>query len=258
MPFIRRLLVTGAVVGAPTYYVYTAITGLEAKYPRLQPEAASTAALRTPSASLYDYPGRHHTPHVDIFGARVPAKLLQNQRDPVTGRKLSPEEAWAKLFFESPVLRLEGKLFGGGWKGAGDGGEQGFYTGQTLLNGGLEVLRPPSPPPSFLSLSRPEPLLVQWIFPPLLVSFCRKAATDWGYPFRFMSGGRHEWSVGDVARDGTVEVRFGSAHDYEWIFSEGKDQKTIPEWTARLHRAYARWLLDERVEALKKATEAGA
>ncbi|ROW04634.1 hypothetical protein VPNG_07400 [Cytospora leucostoma] len=261
MPFIRRLLVTGAVVGAPAYYAHTAITTLEAKYPRLQPEASSTAALRAPPAGQYDYPGRHHTPHVDVFGARVPARLLQDRRDPATGRRLGPEEAWARVFLESPALRLEGKLLGGGWKGPGDAGEEGFRAGQALLNGGLEVVRPPSPPPSFLTLSlgRPEPLLVQWVFPPLVVSLCRRAAADWGYPFRYMSGGRHEWSVGDVdARDGTVEVRFGSAHDYEWVFSEGKDQKTVPEWTARLHRAFARWLLDERVEALKKAAEAGA
>lgn len=258
MPFFRRLLVTSAVVGAPTYYVYTTITRLEAKYPRLQPESASTAAFRATSIGPYDYPGRHFTPHVDVYGGRVPASALQNRRDPVNGRKLSLEEAWARLFFESPVLRLEGKVFGGLLKDPGDCGEQGFHEGQPLLNGGFEVLRPPSHPSSFLtvSLGRPEPLLVQWVFPPLLVSLCRKAATDWGYPFRFMSGGRHEWSVGDVARDGTVEVRFGSAHDYEWIDSEGKNQKTIPEWTARLHRAYAIWLLDERIEALKKAAAA--
>ena len=252
MPFFRRLLVTGAVVGAPTYYVYSTITRLEAKYPRLQPEAASTAAFTSASIGPYAYSGRHHTPHVDIYGGNVPAKALRGHHDPETGRKLSPEEAWARHFLESPVLRLEGRLFGAFLKGPGDCGEQGFYTGQTLLNGGFEVLRAPSHPPSLLSLFRPEPLLVQWVLPPPLVTLCRKAATDWGYPFRFMSGGRHEFGVGDVSRDGTIEVRFGSAHDYEWVKSEGKNQKTIPEWTARLHRAYAMWLLDERIEALKK------
>ncbi|ROV94434.1 hypothetical protein VSDG_05887 [Cytospora chrysosperma] len=254
MPFFRRLLVTSAVVGAPTYYVYLTITRLEAKYPRLQPETVSTAAFRAAPIGLYGYSGRHHTPHVDVYGGKVPAKALEDLRDPTTGHRLSPEEAWARFFLESPVLRLEGKLLGAFLKGPGDCGEQGFYPGQPLLNGGAEVLRPPSRPSSVwsLGLGKPEPLLVQWTLPPLLVSFCRKAATDWGYPFRFMSGGRHEWGVDEAAHDGTVEVRFGSAHDYEWIDSEGKNQKTIPEWTARLHRAYAMWLLDERIEALKK------
>ncbi|KUI64638.1 hypothetical protein VM1G_00815 [Cytospora mali] len=258
MPFFRRLLVTSVVVGAPTYYAYHTVTRLEAKYPRLQPEAASTAAFRAPSIGLYDYSGNYHTPHVDVYGGKVPAKVLQNYHDPVTGRKLSPEEAWARHFFESPVLQLEAKLFGGFSKGPGDCGEQGFYTGQALFNGGLEVLRPPSHLLSFLrlGLGKPEPLMVHWTFPPTLVSICRKAATDWGYPFRFMSGGRHEWGIGDVTHDGMVEVRFGSAHDYEWIESEGKNQKTIPEWTTRLHRVYAIWLLDERIKALKKAAAA--
>lgn len=255
MPFFSRLLVTSAVVAAPTYYVYSTISRLEAKHLRLQPEAASTSAFRSPSTGAYEHPGRHYTPHIDVYGGKVPARALEDHRDPVNGRRLNPEEAWARFFFESPVLRLEGKLLGGFSKGPGDCGEQGFNTGQALLNGGLEVIRPPSHPSSIwsLGLARPEPLLVQWVFPPHLVSFCRKVATDWGYPYRFMSGGRHEWSVGQVAHDGTVEVRFGSAHDYEWIDSEGKNQKTIPEWTGRLHRAYSMWLLDERIEALKKA-----
>ncbi|ROV98381.1 hypothetical protein VMCG_07197 [Cytospora schulzeri] len=260
MPFFRRLFVTSAVVGAPTYYVYSTITRLEAKYPRLQPEAASTSAFRAPSTGLYDYSGKYHTPHVDVYGGKVPAKLLQDYRDPATGHKLSPEEAWARFFLESPVLRLEAKLLGGFTNGPGDCGEQGFHTGQSLLNGAIEVTRPPSRPSSIwsLGLGKPEPLLVQWTLPPYLVSFCRKAATEWGYPFRFMSGGRHEWSVGAVDYDGTVEVRFGSAHDYEWIDSEGKTQKTIPEWTGRLHRAYAMWLLDERIESLKKDAASAA
>ncbi|KAI7785080.1 hypothetical protein LA080_008115 [Diaporthe eres] len=258
MPLLRRLVITSAVVGGPTYYVYSTITRLEATYPRLQPEAASTSAFRATSDNTYQHPGRHHTPHVDIYGARVPARVLHEQHDPLTGRRLSPEEAWARVFLQSPVLQLEGKLFGGFTRGTGDVGEDGFHRGQQLLNGGFEVLRAPSQPPSiFRPLTRPEPLLVQWVFPSHLVVFCRKAATDWGYPFRFMSGGRHEFSVGEN-HQGMVEVRFGSAHDYEWVDSEGKTQKAIPEWVSRLHRAYAMWLLDERIHALKRQADTGA
>ncbi|KAI3397696.1 hypothetical protein diail_10465 [Diaporthe ilicicola] len=261
MPFLRRLILTSAVVGGPAYYIHSTVTRLEAKYPRLQPEAVSTPAFRaTPDPNkTYQQHGKHHTPHVDVYGAKIPAKVLREQHDALAGRKLSPDEAWARLFLQSPVLQLEGKLFGGFLKGAGDVGEDGFRKGQQLLNGGFEVVRPPSPPSSiFLPLAHPEPLLVRWVLPPQLVAFCHKAATDWGYPFRFMSGGRHEFSVGDVDRDGMVEVRFGSAHDYEWVDSEGRNQKAIPEWTARLHRAYAMWLLDERVRTLQKQADAEA
>lgn len=259
MPFLRRLVITSVVVGGPTYYVYSTITRLEATYLRLQPEATSTSAFRATPDSTYQPLGKHHTPHIDIYGARVPAKVLHEQNDPSTGRRLSPDEAWARLFLQSPVLQLEGKLFGGFSRGTGDVGEDGFHRGQKLLNGGFEVLRAPSQPPSiFRPLTHPEPLLVQWVFPPHLVAFCRKAAADWGYPFRFMSGGRHEFSVGGVDNHGMVEVRFGSAHDYEWVDSEGKSQKAIPEWTSRLHRAYAIWLLDERIQALKRRADAGA
>ncbi|KAG8165963.1 hypothetical protein KVR01_004515 [Diaporthe batatas] len=259
MALLRRLAITSAVVGGPACYVYAAVTRLEATYPRLQPETASTSALRTASANTYLHPGRHHTPHIDVYSARVPAAVLHEQHDPSSGRRLSPDEAWARLFLRSPVLQLEGKLFGGFSNGTGDVGDHGFHRGQRLLNGVFEVLRVPSEPPSvFRPLAHPEPLLVQWVFPPHLVAFCRTAAADWGYPFRFMSGGRHEFSVGDVDKTGMVEVRFGSAHDYEWADSEGKNQKTIPEWVSRLHRAYTMWLLDERVRALKMQAGKGS
>lgn len=248
-PLPRTLVITTLITAPPAYYVYTTINRLEAKYPRLNAEAASTSALRTPA-----FPVTHHTPHVDIFGAKVPAKALLHQRGP-DGRKLSPEEAWAKHFFESPVLQLEGKLLGRFTHGPGDHGERGFHAKQTLLNGLLEVVRPPSQSSSLFlrPLSSTAPLLVSWSMPVHVVAFFRTAAIDWGYPWRMMSGGRHELSVGEPGRDGLVEVRFGSAHDYERIKDEGNSQKTIPEWTARLHRAYAMWLLDERIEALKKA-----
>ncbi|KAH7039508.1 hypothetical protein B0J12DRAFT_580381 [Macrophomina phaseolina] len=254
MPLPRALVITTLITAPPAYYVYTTVNRLEAKYPRLNPETSSTTALRTPS-----YPVTHHTPHVDVYAGNVPVEPLLKHHGP-DGRKLSPEEAWAKHFLESPMLQLEGKLFGRFSHGPGDLGERGFHAKQALIHGGLEVVRPPSQPSSaFLRpLTSPTPLLVKWTMPVHVVAFFRKAALDWGYPWRMMSGGRHEMSVGEVGHDGTVEVRFASAHDYEWIKDEGKNQKTIPEWTARLHRAYARWLLDERIEALKRAAASDA
>ena len=77
-----------------------------------------------------------------------------------------------------------------------------------------------------------------------------------------MSGGRHEISVsrpdteGDEIREPFVEVRFASAHDYETVSEEGglEKQKKIPEWTGRLHRGYARWVLDSAVQELKSSS----
>lgn len=69
----------------------------------------------------------------------------------------------------------------------------------------------------------------------------------WGYPWRLMSGGRHELSVpepfeeveDDESQGPFVEVRFASAYDYEVVPEEGdlQHQKMIPGWTWRLHRA---------------------
>ncbi|KKY16495.1 hypothetical protein UCDDS831_g06994 [Diplodia seriata] len=256
MPATRTLILTTLAVAPPAYYIYTTINRLEAAYPRLRPEAQhSTAALRSPA-----FPVTDHTPHVDIYGAKVPAAALRG-RHGLDGRALSPEEAWATLFLESPALRLEGKALGSFAHGAGDAGERGFHPRQRLLNGLFEVVRPPSPSSSsatsrFLrpiaALNQPQPLLVRWAFPPQAVGFFHKAAVDWGYPWRLMSGGRQEFAVGEPDGDGMVEVRYACAQDYERVADEGHKQKTIPEWWLRLHRVYAMWLLDERVEALKK------
>ncbi|OJD32034.1 uncharacterized protein BKCO1_4200042 [Diplodia corticola] len=282
MPIGARatVLLTTLAVAPPAYYAVHTAHRLEAKYPRLQPsdDSTSTPALRTP-----DFPITHHTPHVDIYGGKVPARALADyyasDDDGRHGHPLSPHEAWARFFLESPALRLEGRLFGGfSTRNHGDAGERGFHPGQKLLNGVLEVVRAPSPssssPSSSSSLlssrflrpiaaavalpttTTPQPLLVRWTCPPAAVGFFHTAAVRWGYPWRLMSGGRHEFAVvsdGEPDAEGLVEVRFGCAHDYERVAEEGKDQqKTIPGWVARLHRVYAMWLLDERIEALKR------
>lgn len=249
MGFIRPLLFTTFVATPPAIYVYSTIIRLEREYDRLDPLISSTTALRTPSSG----PGSFHTPHIDVYGTKVPAKLLAS-RQTTDGRALSPEEAWALFFLQSPTLRLEGKLFGGFIQGPGDLGEGGFRVGQKLLNGMFEIVTAPAEPARVLpgSMSQSTPLLVRWEFPPQGVALYRKAAGDWGFPFRMMSGGRHEISLGNVDEEGMVEVRFASAHDYEWIPEEGMVQKVQPKWVGRLHRAFAMWLLDERARALKK------
>ncbi|CAG8893843.1 unnamed protein product [Penicillium nalgiovense] len=51
-----------------------------------------------------------------------------------------------------------------------------------------------------------------------------------------------------------VEVRFASAHDYEVVDAEGEleKQKIIPAWVLRLHRGYARFILDSAVRELQE------
>ncbi|KAF2136326.1 uncharacterized protein K452DRAFT_292522 [Aplosporella prunicola CBS 121167] len=248
MPRTRALLITTLVSAPPAYYAYYTLHRLETEYPALDPTTHSTTSLRaTPN------PHTQHTPHIDVYGARVPLRTLleKARRDgchcatPVPPNATSPEDAWARFFLQSRGLRSEGRLAAAGSKllnrDAGDAGECGFQPGQELLNGVFGVVRAPG---------RAQPLLLSWAFPARARGAC-EALARWGYPWRFMSGGRHELGVGEVDKEGMVEVRFASAHDYEVVDEEGERQKTIPAWTGRLHRAWARWLLDERVRRLR-------
>ncbi|KAK7539452.1 uncharacterized protein J3D65DRAFT_280554 [Phyllosticta citribraziliensis] len=212
---------------------------LEQQYPSLDPDDTnSTTALTTPFFWNHQY--YFHTPHIDIFSAKVPARALQRASGDSDAKSF--EEAWARKFLSSPVLRAESRLFGLG--SPGDCGEDGMPQGRALLNGLFIVVRAPE---------THAPVLLRWDMAPGVVGFFRTMATQLGYPWRMMSGGRHELSVGEVDADGMVEVRFSSAHDYEWLPGEGNEQKTIPNWVLRLHRTYARWLLDERVRELSNS-----
>ncbi|KAK8242987.1 hypothetical protein IWZ00DRAFT_349256 [Phyllosticta capitalensis] len=211
---------------------------LEQKYPPIMADDTnSTLALKTPFFWNHQY--HFHTPHVDVFAAKVPARALREASDGRDDGSL--EYLWAKTFHSSPLLRVESRLFG--WGSPGDCGENGLPRGRALFNGLFIVVRSPEPG---------SPILMRWDMPAGVVAFFRSAARL-GYPWRIMSGGRHECSVGDVDAEGMVEVRFSCAADYEWLPEEGADQKTIPRWGSRLHRIYARWLLDERVRELSKS-----
>ncbi|TFK86000.1 hypothetical protein K466DRAFT_587610 [Polyporus arcularius HHB13444] len=239
--FSRRVLLGAAVITLPpAALAYRTITRLEAKYPARRPETFSTEALRSPSN-----PATQHTPYVDIYSTRVPIAGLRPHS--AQGGPNSVEEAWARAFFESPTMRAEGQLVAFS-RSPGACGEHGFHTGEKLLNGLFEVRRAPAPG---------TPLLVSWKMADEPVAFFTRIAA-WGYPWRLMSGGRHEFPVGEVDAEGMVEVGFSAAHDYEVVQEEGDAQKTIPQWTKRLHRAYAMWLLDERAEEVRRrAKEAG-
>lgn len=71
-----------------------------------------------------------------------------------------------------------------------------------------------------------------------------------------MEGGRHEWSVGPVSRlpeetEDMVEVRFAAAHDFKVVDGEKGEGKMLPNWVGRVHRAYARLLLDEAAKEIR-------
>lgn len=88
-------------------------------------------------------------------------------------------------------MRLEAKVAGFGAEG--NLGEQGLTQGQRLVANIMHVLR---------TSANGTPLLVKWENPPRIVRHLRKKKenTAWGYSWRLMAGGRHEWSVGSVSR----------------------------------------------------------
>ena len=228
-------------------YVNSQIRRLEKTYPSLSPELSSTPALRSPGIEGI------RTPHVDVYSAKVPLKGLlstvshdgapQSQSAALGDSGLSLEERWAGVFMQSRAMRLEGKMAGMGKLSQGALGENGFQPGRDLLSGIMRVLRAPG---------AGTPLLVEWRMPEHLPRFFEKLAA-WGYPWRLMEGGRHEWTVGSGGGEAgdEVEVRFASAHDYKVIAGEGGEGKVIPKWVQTLHRAYARFLLDEAVKEVR-------
>lgn len=100
-------------------------------------------------------------------------------------------------------------------------------------------------------------LLISWKMPDEPRVFFEKMAR-WGYPWRLVSGGRHEMSVSEpfeVEGDGRkkfVEVRFSTVHDYEVVLEEGEMQKVMPAWVLRLHRGFARLVLDVAVKEVQR------
>ena len=262
--FPTRLLFTLAtpplLVG---YGTHIWLHSLEARYPPIAPDRSSTELLRTPANST-----TQHVPHIDIYAARIRLRDLQARTNNTT-EKLTKQDlntAWAQSLLSCSVLRLEAKVIGLFRKGRFDPGDLGTTpagfspdpeTGapRELLNGAMTVIRPPV---------GDEPLLVKWGIPDEPRRFFEMIAR-WGYPWRLMTGGRHEMSVegpfdGEGDEEGLgpfVEVRFASAHTYEIVPEEGGilHQKTIPNWVGRLHRGYARFVLDTAVTELMEGLE---
>jgi hypothetical protein len=253
----RTVLLSAAAAAAVPSFLYarSQLLYLESTYPSLPVEQTSTVEFRR---TAIKGSRKGHTPHVDVYAARVPlAGLISLRNDDRNNRSstsgpTSLEEAWARAFMGSRLMVLEGRLFNRFRSTSGDTGQDGFWPGQSLLSGAFTVIRPPS---------RSTPLLVEWPMPPdAVLSFEKLAA--WGYPFRLVEGGRHEFSVGASPEGGdaasaTVEVRFSAAHDYAVVEGERGEGKVMPKWVLRLHRAYARLLLDRAAQEVRARAEAG-
>ncbi|RAH84774.1 hypothetical protein BO86DRAFT_278329, partial [Aspergillus japonicus CBS 114.51] len=255
------------------YTTHRTLTDLEHKYPAIPPSQGSTAALTTPTN-----PSTQRCAEIDIYQARVPVRALLRAEaaitasaaitenpaaDNTTPPNVSPatlQKAWAHLFLTSPILQTEAKLIGLCTQGTFHPGDVGLSAGgfgpvaadgdnqnntghkRQLINGGFTVERTPE---------HPGGLLASWQVPDGARRFFESLA-HWGYPCRLMSGGRHEWGVSEVyfvnskgngegqgQGEWVVDVRFGSAHDYEIVAAEGERQKVVPRWVGRLHRGYA-------------------
>ncbi|KAJ5116314.1 hypothetical protein N7456_000662 [Penicillium angulare] len=238
--------------GLTIYGTHLGLNHLEKQYPN-QPLSTGSKALSTPDKST------QHTPYTDIYAARIPvAALLRSPHVSVppntnaqTKTEATLEEAWARTLLKSPILKTEASLFSllNNFKYTPGDLEKPFKKGTTLVQGIMTIQREIDAEPDS------NGLLVSWKMADEPRTFFEKIAS-WGYPWRLMSGGRHEMSVSEVFEvegEDFVDVRFASAHDYEVVRSEGDldQQKILPEWTNRLHRGFARLILDFAVRELQ-------
>lgn len=242
---LTRLIYIAGPIGAASYGIHRSLSHLEEKYPNLAASAHASKELLIPRN-----PYTQRCAYTDIFSARMPLQALKARtQDPGKHDQTALEEAWARSMLRSKLLRVEGSILGLFTRGTftpGDIGEHGFRAGdqdkpQKLLNGVLYTQRVPG------ADGDSRGLLVAWYMADEPRGFFEKIAR-WGYPWRLMSGGRHEMSVSepyDVPGLGpVVDVIFAGAHDYEIVEEESVRQKVIPRWVMRLHAGYARLLLD--------------
>ncbi|KAJ5592389.1 hypothetical protein N7537_009293 [Penicillium hordei] len=257
---LRLLGYTTAATGIAGYSIHRGLSHLEEKYPAL-PLVAGSRALRKPLS-----PDTQRCAYTDIYAAQIPLQALEARvPNPKISTRAELEYAWARSVLGTKILRTEGSLLGlltnFRFKPCDTGNSEGGFspdktTGapRVLLNGMFQVQRLPA------ADADSNGLLVSLKLPDEPREFFENIAR-WGYPWRLMSSLRHEMSVSEpfqVNGQGMfVEVRFSTAHDYELVDSEGEleKQKIIPAWTLRLHRGYARFVLDSAVRELQRDVE---
>lgn len=249
----RRVLALALTTAGIGYGSHLYLSSLERRYPALPPEATTHKILEIP-----DDPKNQRCAYVDVFAARIPLrKLLGPDSDLKADKDLAL--VWAQRFLDSRIMRMERKSFGLPSFTAEDGS-----TSSTLREakegdwqvGELRVMRSNAASKGTLfqrSKPRVDAVLFCWRMPDEPRLFFEKIAA-WGYPWRLMSGGRHELNVQLLETTGDeepmVEVRFAAAHDYQIVPSEGDNQKIIPMWVMRLHRGFGRFVLDRAVKEL--------
>ncbi|KAL1988655.1 hypothetical protein VTN96DRAFT_8355 [Rasamsonia emersonii] len=273
-------------VGSVGYYgVQRWLSSLEARYPPLSPAdvtTTTTTVLRTPCN-----PDTQRCAYIDVYTARVPLRILQQlqQRQAQRRRKDDNNDkdnlhvTWAKAFLGSRVMRAEAPFVG--LASTSDDIDRSIkflaVDEDVYQHGSLAFIKDQNTRTSSGTVDKKdipdeakpaEGVLFCWHMPDEPRRFFETIAR-WGYPWRLMSGGRHELSVSapfipdeddrhqDRNNEPVVEVRFATAHDYEVVPEEGplEKQKIIPVWTLRLHRAYARFLLDMAVKELIASSE---
>ncbi|KAF9252582.1 hypothetical protein DTO027I6_3028 [Penicillium roqueforti] len=257
---LRLLGYTTAVTGITGYSIHRGLSHLEEKYPALPP-AAGSRALRTP-----EHPNTQRCAYTDIYAAQIPLQALEARIPSAkTSSKTELEYAWARSVLGSKLLRAEGSILGlltsfrftpcdTGSSTGGFSPDETTGAPRVLLNGLFQVQRLPA------ADADSNGLLVSSELPDKPRVFFEMIAR-WGYPWRLMSRVKHEMSVSEPFwKNGQgmfVEVRFASAHDYEIVDVEGElgKQKIIPDWTLRLHRGYARLILDSAVRELQRDVE---
>ncbi|KAJ5210847.1 hypothetical protein N7491_010658 [Penicillium cf. griseofulvum] len=254
---LRLLGYTTVAAGIASYGIHRGLSHLEEKYPEL-PRAAGSKALGKPQNL-----DTQRCAYTNIYAAQIPLRTLEARvPSSKTPTKTELEYAWARSVLGSKILRAEGSLVGlltSFRLAPGDIGNsaEGFLPDETtgaprlLLNGLMQVQRLPA------ADEDSNGLLVSAEMPDGPREFFEKIAR-WGYPWRLMSSLRHEMSVSEPfqmnGQGMFVEVRFTSAHDYEVVDAEGEmeKQKTIPDWTLRLHRGFARFILESAVRELQR------
>ena len=151
----------------------------------------------------------HHPTYVPrdlpvVFYARIPRSSFGERFELEDARK-----KWATAFFNGTLIKTEGKIIA--WLSGGAPARNAFAVGDQLVGGALVVVEPPS---------RTGPLLTRWELPPAPVRFFESLAR-YGYPWRLMEGGRHDFPV-VLADNGDVLVGFSAAHDYAVLDNDGK------------------------------------
>ena len=238
----KRLVYLATPLGAAAYGIHRSLSYLEDNYPNLPASRYASVALQSPR-----HPDTQRCAYTDIFAARIPLAALQERACSQTqDNRLALEEAWARAVLNSRILRSEGALLGLWTRGKldpGDTGENGFYQDceekpQRLLNGVAYTQRIPG------ANADSRGLLIAWEMAEPPRAFFENLAR-WGYPWRLMSGGRHEMSVSDMyevpGQGQFVDVRFSGAHDYEMVAIEREKQKVIPAWV--MPQLYSRKML---------------